>query len=72
METKKSAGALKSWTCVAVLTFFVPAAGFELSTMFFSVSATTARAISQYFEAAEPNEHPLVVSCRGDISEEII
>ena len=75
MEKSKKAGALKSWTCVAMLTFFIPAAGFELSTLLFSASAVAGQTISHYFEPAEAASSPLVVSCDDkltDVSDEII
>lgn len=72
MENKKSVGALKSWTCVAVLTFFVPAAGFELSTVIFSASSTASQAVSQYLMPSESVARPVVISCRGKAHEEII
>jgi len=72
MNNSKKAGALKSWSCVAMLTFFVPAAGFELSTVFFSASAVVGERISSYLVTPEESSGSVVITCRKTNAEEII
>ncbi len=72
MEKNKTAGVFKSWGCVAVLTFLVPAAGFELSTIFFSASSLAAQTISRFIEPAGENVSPLVVACPDLEIDEVI
>lgn len=72
MANSKYAGALKAWSCVAMLTFFIPAAGFELSTVFFSATADAGHKISRYLNVEDVTSRPLAVSCRGLSGDEMI
>lgn len=63
MKRRKTAGALKSWTCVALLTFLLPAAGFEISAVVFSASAAVGERLSSYFITPEPRPNPVSISC---------
>ena len=63
MDKTKAVGALKSWTCVVVLTFLVPTGAFQLSNIVYAATAQAGHGISAFLSPADAGADTLLTAC---------
>lgn len=65
MNKNPRANALKSWTCIVMLTFIVPAGAFEIGNLFFAATAQAGQGLSAYLHSPKRPAETLVITCPG-------
>ncbi len=63
MEKTNKAGAMKSWTCVLMLTFLLPTGAFQLTNTLFAATAQAGQRVTAYLYKPEVAADSPVVAC---------